>query len=201
MKQFVITAALGGFFVILPLLVLFKLLVWLLAFFSNTVSPWTRLLMQELDISRIPAELSIFILLFAFCFMLGAFVRTRWGGWVHDYFERHLLARIPGYLPIKDIIKQFSGSRQGVFRKVVRVSMSDNQKGPFLTGMVTDEYQHNRVTVFVPTGPNPTTGLILHTSVDNVVELDVSVEAAMKTIISCGAGSGNLLNALKASNG
>jgi uncharacterized membrane protein len=45
------------------------------------------------------------------------------------------------------------------------------------------------ITVFVPTGPNPTSGLIYHVPKDRVTKTDAAVDLAMKTIISCGAGS------------
>ena len=196
-NRFIFTVALGGFLVILPLLVLYKLFVWLVAVFSDTVQPWTGVLMRYLDINQTNAEIVIFLLLFAFCFMLGAFIRTKLGFWIHGFFERIILARIPGYVTVKDIIGQFTGGSQGMFRKVVTVSIADKPDSPRFTGFVTSEYGDSGVTVFIPTGPNPTTGLVLHTTRDRLVELDVSVESAMKTIISCGAGSGDLLRSLK----
>jgi len=42
------------------------------------------------------------------------------------------------------------------------------------------------MTVFVPTTPNPTSGLILFVPRDEVIELDMSVEDALKMIISLG---------------
>lgn len=194
LNNFIFTAVLGGFLVILPLIVIYKVFMWLTALFSETVSPSTTMLAHLLGVDRLAAELIIFGLLLAFCFLLGVIIKTTPGLWMHDFFEKHLLARIPGYRTVKDIIWQFSGRQHGLFRKVVRVSITDGQSGPFMTGLLTDEYHADKVTVFIPTGPNPTTGIILHTKLDNIVELDVSVEAAMKSIISCGAGSGAILN-------
>jgi uncharacterized membrane protein len=42
------------------------------------------------------------------------------------------------------------------------------------------------VCVYVPTAPNPTSGYIFIVPANDVVELEMSVDAAMKMIITCG---------------
>jgi uncharacterized membrane protein len=42
------------------------------------------------------------------------------------------------------------------------------------------------ITVFLPTTPNPTSGFILFVPRDDVIELEMSVEDALKMIISLG---------------
>ena len=42
------------------------------------------------------------------------------------------------------------------------------------------------VNVFVPTTPNPTSGFLLFFAKDDVVELDMSVEDAIKLVVSAG---------------
>jgi uncharacterized membrane protein len=57
-----------------------------------------------------------------------------------------------------------------------------------MTGFITED-QGEILTVFVPTGPNPTSGNIYHVNRDQVIFSGTSVDNGMKTIISCGAGS------------
>ena len=64
-----------------------------------------------------------------------------------------------------------------------------------MTAFVTDDSQEDMWTVFVPTGPNPTSGNIYHLPVSTITVIDISVETAMRSIISCGAGSASLLEA------
>jgi uncharacterized membrane protein len=52
-------------------------------------------------------------------------------------------------------------------------------------------------TVFVPTGPNPNSGLIFHIPDKFVHPAGVSVEEAMRSVIGCGAGSNNLINGFR----
>lgn len=58
---------------------------------------------------------------------------------------------------------------------------------------VTDTHEDGGCTVFVPTGPNPTSGNIYHLRPENVFPVDTSVEDTMRSIISCGAGSSMLI--------
>ena len=63
-----------------------------------------------------------------------------------------------------------------------------------VTVFVTDTHADGSYTVFMPTGPNPTSGNIYHLQAENVYPVDVPVEDAMRSIISCGAGSSALVN-------
>ena len=63
-----------------------------------------------------------------------------------------------------------------------------------VTGMVTARHADGRLTIFVPCGPNPTTGFIYHVA-SELVELrpDIKVETMMKTVIGCGVGAADVL--------
>ncbi len=58
-----------------------------------------------------------------------------------------------------------------------------------MTGFITDEHPDGSCSVFVPTGPNPTSGNIFHLPPSSVYRIEVPVDEAMKSIIACGAGS------------
>ncbi len=66
--------------------------------------------------------------------------------------------------------------------------------GAMMMGFVTDISEDGVVTVFAPTGPNPTNGFIFHMPADRVQYIDVKPEEAMKTIIGVGTGSAELLD-------
>ena len=65
-----------------------------------------------------------------------------------------------------------------------------------MTGFITED-QGEILTVFVPTGPNPTSGNIYHVSREQVLFTGISVDNGMKTIISCGAGSTEIFSKAK----
>lgn len=58
----------------------------------------------------------------------------------------------------------------------------------FKTGRTTVD---GRVTLFLPTSPNVTTGFVLEVSSDRVTELDESIEEALTRVLSAGFGDAN----------
>ena len=107
-----------------------------------------------------------------------------------------LLARIPVVKSIYYSVKQvsdtvFSSSGQA-FRKALLVQYPREGAWTiaFLTGQPGgDAANHLRgdyVSVYVPTTPNPTSGFFLMMPREDVIELDMSVDEALKYIISMG---------------
>jgi uncharacterized membrane protein len=110
-----------------------------------------------------------------------------------------LLHRIPVVAPIYSAVKQVSDtllSESGqAFRKALLVPYphADSYTIAFLTGTpggdVINHLQGDYVSVYVPTTPNPTSGFFLMFRKSDVVELDMSVDEALKYIISMGVVS------------
>lgn len=108
-----------------------------------------------------------------------------------------ILARIPVVRTIYSASKQltetlFSGTGKS-FRKVVMVRFP--HAGVWTLAFVTGEGMQEAsaktgkdlVNVFVPTTPNPTGGYFLMVPRDDILELDMSVDAGIKLILSAGA--------------
>ena len=110
-----------------------------------------------------------------------------------------ILRRIPFVNSIYNGVKQVSDTllRPGgqAFRKVVLVQWP--QEGSwtiaFLTGQpggdVANHLKGEYVSLYVPTTPNPTGGYFVMVRREDVVELDMSVDDALKYIISMGVAS------------
>ena len=96
---------------------------------------------------------------------------------------------------IKETVLQFIGENNSPFSRVALCNIFGNETQ--VTGFITEEHDNGMFTVFVPTGPNPTSGNIYHLKPEFVHLLEVQPEETMKTIIACGAGSKNLLKAKK----
>jgi len=108
-----------------------------------------------------------------------------------------LLGRIPVVRAIYSASKQltetlFSGSGKS-FRKVVmiRYPHAGTWAMAFLTGEGMTEANsktgRDLVNVFVPTTPNPTSGFFLMVPREDMIELDIPVDAGIKMILSAGA--------------
>jgi uncharacterized membrane protein len=128
-------------------------------------------------------------------FLTGVFATNFFGAQLIELWHE-ILHRIPVVNSIYSSVKQisdtlFSSSGQA-FRKALLVQWP--QEGmwtiAFLTGTpgggVAMHVPPDSVAVYVPTTPNPTGGYFVIISRKNVIELDMSVDQALKYIISMG---------------
>ena len=114
---------------------------------------------------------------------------------IYNGFEGSVLSKAPGYKMVKETVNQFLGKNESPFSQVALAQIFENQA--MVTSFITDRHNNGIVTVFVPTGPNPTSGFIYHLKKEFVHPVDVSIEDAMRSVISCGAGSEQLIKGLK----
>ena len=108
-----------------------------------------------------------------------------------------IVARIPFmsriYVAAQQIRDVFMNREGAVFQKVVILEYP--RRGIFAVGFVTstdqgivqDTIGRDLTAVFLPTTPNPTSGFLLYLPSDELVTLHVTVEDAMKLIVSGGA--------------
>ena len=131
-------------------------------------------------------------------FLTGVFAANILGQRLVRYWER-AMARIPVVNSIYNGVKQvsdtlFSPTGQA-FRKALLVQWPSAGMWTiaFLTGKpggdVANHLQGDYVSVYVPTTPNPTGGYFVMMPRSAVIELDMSVDEALKYIISMGVVS------------
>ena len=191
-KSFVKTSVLGGVAVILPAVILFLIFRWLFNWITDIIQPVTNLVIARGQFQEIVADILVIAIIVAICFLVGAVIKTRIGRFIQENLEDHILNLAPGYPTIKAVVMQFIGKKESPLSSVALVQPFANET--LMTAFITDTHDSGRQTVFVPTGPNPTSGLIFHIPRRYVHPLEVSVEAAMRSVIGCGAGSTNLIN-------
>ncbi len=112
-------------------------------------------------------------------------------------FGEHILERIPFistvYRAVQQIRDVFVRRDGTVFQKVclVEYPRSGTLVVAFVTsseqGVVQEAMDKKLVALFVPTTPNPTSGFLLYVPPEAITILDISVEDAMKLIVSGGA--------------
>ena len=200
-KNFFKTTLLGGLIVILPAIILIFAFQWLFGVVGGAIQPLTNLVSRNMTLPAAYdgaiATIIILSVIVLACFFFGLFVRTSLGRMVYGAFENRLLIRAPGYKMIKETVNQFLGKKKSPFSSVALAQIFEN--GTMATGFITERHESGMVTVFVPTGPNPTSGFIYHLDGKLVHPLDISVEDAMRSVISCGAGSDKLISKLNQS--
>ncbi len=171
---------------------------WVLSLIVGTLDQSLRLLPetvhpQNLVGFAIPGAGAVLTLLMIFVTGLLAtnFIGQKLVGW----WEK-LLARIPVVNSVYNSVKQVSDTlfspNGNAFRKALLVQYP--AKGSwtiaFLTGQPNGEIAAHldieHVSVYVPTTPNPTSGFFLILPRQEVIELNMSVDEALKYIISMG---------------
>lgn len=177
---------LAGIAFAVPLLVTY----WVLAFGYGLVNglsePWLRAVGIEFP------GLGFVITLLAFI-GLGFMATHVIGRRVLDRFERFIL-RIPAVSSIYAGTKQLMKTLRGIgadqpARRVVVVDgfIPGSLLIGFATGAVTEAGTGRRLAmVFVPTAPNPTTGIIIAVPDERVRDCGLSIEEASKILLSGG---------------
>lgn len=198
MKRYFIT----GLLIWVPL----GLTAWVLKFLIGTMDQSLLLLPDSLqpkqllgmNIPGIGTGLTLLIV-----FITGLLTANIIGQKLVSFWEG-VLWRIPVvksiYWGIKQVSDTIFSSQGEAFRKALLVQYP--RKGAwtiaFMTGQpggdVANHLKGEYISVYVPTTPNPTSGFFLMMPRSDVIELDISVDAALKYIISMGVVSPDSIN-------
>ena len=198
MKKYIIT----GLLVWLPLAITIWVLMWVLSLIdgvfawlltaSQTLLPFS--LHTSIESLRSIPGLGLLVLITAL-FLTGLFVANIFGQWWFRQQDR-VLSKTPIVKSIYSSVKQVSdtlfSSSGNAFREAVLVQYPRQGSWTiaFVTGKpageVAQKLQAEYVSLYVPTTPNPTSGFFLMVERSEVIALNMSVDAALKYIISMG---------------
>ena len=185
----------GGALVVLPIVVLLIVFNWLYQFITDKIKPVTYIMSETARLQEFYASIAALLLIVLSFFIVGIILKTKIGRFAFDSFERKVLTKLPLYKIIKDTTEQFVGSDKMLFKHVALVNIWGNDTR--MTAFITEEHDDGSFTVFVPSGPAPTAGFIFHLSADKVQKVNYPVDKTMKTILSLGAGSKELINNIR----
>jgi uncharacterized membrane protein len=191
-----------GLLVWMPLAVTLWLLLWVLGLMDGLFSWLLSLSMAVLPekaregiemLRRVPGLGVVSLLLVLW--LTGLFVANIFGQWFLHQWNR-LMHKIPIVKSIYSSVKQVSdtlfSSSGNAFREAVMVQYPrpGSWTIAFVTGTPSGEVAAHlaspHVSVYVPTTPNPTSGFFLMMPRAEVVPLQMSVDEALKYIISMG---------------
>ena len=171
---------------------------WVLSLIVSTLDQSLRLLpdsMHPETLVGFPIPGAGAVLTLAMIFLTGLLAANFIGQKLVGWWEK-LLARIPVVNSVYNSVKQVSDTlfapNGNAFRKAMLVPYPHQNSWTiaFLTGQpggdIVNHLDGEYVSVYVPTTPNPTSGFFLMMPVKDVVELDMTVDEALKYIISMG---------------
>lgn len=190
MKRYFIT----GLLVLVPLFITAWVLATLIGLMDQSLlllpNAWRPEAQFGRSIPGIGAILTLVII-----FTTGLVATNFFGKQLIDLWEA-LLGRVPVVKSIYNSVKQVSDTlfsdSGNAFRKALLVQFPREGSWTiaFLTGQpggdVVNHLDGDYVSVYVPTTPNPTGGYFLMMPTADVIELDMSVDEALKYIISMG---------------
>ena len=164
---------------------------WLLSPFSNLLAPYI-----EGQYLLYAVKILIFFLLILITCLIGwganvLFVRKFFGHGERFFIRIPMLGKI--YTTVKQISTAFLGQDKTIFKRVVLIEYP--RKGIHSIGFVTNEtsgelanlVKEESLSVFLATSPNPTSGIFLIVPKSQTVKLKMTVEEAMKLVVSGGA--------------
>ncbi len=201
MKKYLV----AGLLVWLPLAITVWVLSWLLGtldgVFSSLLSATQAVLPEaaraSLDMLRGIPGLGVLLLIVGLL-LTGMFAANFVGQWAIRQWDR-VLGKIPIVKSIYNSVKQVSdtlfSSNGNAFREAVLVQYPRHGSWTiaFVTGRpggeVATQLPGDYVSVYVPTTPNPTSGFFLIMPRADVIELKMSVDEALKYVISMGVVS------------
>jgi uncharacterized membrane protein len=175
----------AGILVVVPIIIAILILVWLFNYIDNIAQPVAESLLGR----TIPGlGLGILVLLI---YLTGLVATSLIGNRLIRYGES-LLARVPLfrylYTGIRQILQSFTSPREGGFLQVVLVEFP--KKGMRAIGFVTSESRvesgEKLFSVFIPTSPNPTSGYLEIVRESDIIKTDISVDDALKMVLSAG---------------
>ncbi|XDJ36505.1 MAG: DUF502 domain-containing protein [Burkholderia sp.] len=135
------------------------------------------------------------VLTLAFIFIVGLATQNFIGQKLVTWWNtvvRHIPVVGPIYTSVKQVSDTLLSSSGNAFRKALLIEYPrcGSYTIAFLTGVpgsdVVNHLKEEYVSVYVPTTPNPTSGFFLMVPKSEVVELNMSVDAALKYIVSMG---------------
>jgi uncharacterized membrane protein len=175
----------AGIFAIVPIALTFYIIKIIIVFLNQLTAPFLERI--QLEIPGLGVLLTILII-----FALGIFVTNVLGKKLF-YWAEKLIASIPLvkniYSTIKQITNAFSGAVQtNNYQRVIYIQYPRAELWTicFVTGESVDKSGVRYYHVFVPTTPNPTSGVFIIIPQQDAVDAEMTVEEGLKAVISGG---------------
>ena len=174
-----------GVVVILPVGATILILAWVFSSIDNILQPTIRSIWGH-SFPGVGFGITILVI-----YLAGIIASSIIGKKVIAFGET-LLDRVPLvrqlYRGIKQVLEGFTAPRETGFMQVVLVEFPRKgiQSIGFITNKLSAQSGDQLFTVFIPTSPNPTSGFLLIVREDEIVRTNITVEEALRLVVSAG---------------
>jgi|APIni6443716594_1056825.scaffolds.fasta_scaffold40013_1 uncharacterized membrane protein len=179
-----------GLFILIPLIVTVYVVYVILSFFEPFVAPMVKNVLFRLSGRELYIPGIGFILFVIITYVTGMIASNYFGKTALSRGEK-LLKRIPFvktiYGSVKDMTEAFSSDKVKSFKETVLVEFPF--PGRYTIGFVTKRIEIEGkpfCAVFIPPTPIPTAGFLIMVREEELKFLDISIDNALKYIISLG---------------
>jgi len=185
LTEFLKTTAMGGLFVLLPVLLLYLLLSEGLQLIIALATPIAGLFPKE-TFDRVNCPLLIaLILIVGVSFLIGLVMRSGTGKGIVDWIERAILGRLPAYDALKRLTTGFTGAGEGAAFRPAKLISPD---GGYEPAYVVEEHEDGKVTVLLPWAPTAFAGSVKIVEQDRIEFLDVNLGDFSRCLSYWGVG-------------
>ena len=181
---------LTGLFILIPVIATIYIVYVIISFFEPVIGPIIRNILFRVTGREFYIPGTGFLLFVIVTYITGTVASNYFGKTALARGER-ILQRIPViktiYGSVKEMTEAFSSDKVKSFKETVLIEFPF--KGRFTIGFVTRRLQINSLNfcaVFVPPTPIPTAGFLIMVPESELIFLDMSVDAALKYLISLG---------------
>jgi uncharacterized membrane protein len=181
----------GGFFVLLPVMLLYLVLAEMLELVVALATPIADLFPKgTFDEAGFPVLAAIFLILGA-SFVIGLVMYSQVGRRLGRWVERSVLGRLPMYGALKRLAKGFAQAKtENAFRSAVLTSSQGDQEIVYII----EEHDDGQMTILVPWAPMAFAGPVKIVSRDKIEMLDANLGDVSKALSHWGVGVGALLS-------
>ena len=188
--EFLKTTAMGGLFVLLPVLLLYLLLSEALDMVVALATPIADLFPGgTFDKIEFPVIVGL-ILILGVSFLIGLGLRSKTGRGIGQWIERTVLGRLPAYKALKSLTTGFAeAGRAGAFKAAVLTSADGDREVVY----VIEDHGDGDLTVLVPWAPAAFAGSVKIVDRDRVKFLEANLGDVSRALGHWGVGVRELL--------
>jgi uncharacterized membrane protein len=188
--KFLKTTAMGGLFVLLPILLLYLLVAEALDLIVALATPIADLFPKAtFEKVEFPVIVGL-ILILGVSFLIGLGLRSEKGRDLGRWIERNVFGRLPAYDVLKSLTTGFAeAGKEGSFRAAVLVSAEGERELAY----VIEDHGEEHLTVLLPWAPTAFAGSVKIIDRKRVELLDANLGDVSKVLSHWGVGAGSLL--------